>query len=388
MIKIVHVITGLGIGGAEMMLYKILSGSDRQRFSHSVISMLDEGSIGKKIKALGIPVYTLGMKRSIPSPASILRLTIMVRSIQPNIIQGWMYHGNLLSLIASKPIKRRIPVIWNVRQSLYSLSHEKPMTRMVIRCGALLSRYATRIFYNSSTGAGHHEKIGFNSKKSIIIPNGFDSDVFAPSEVARCSVRKELGLDADTLLIGLIARYAAMKDHRTFLKAAALLHKKHPEVHFLLVGSDVTPQNEFLMSLINEGGLVDNIHLLGERHDIPQLTAALDCAALSSFAEGFPNVVGEAMSCGVPCVVTDVGDTAWLVDDTGIVVPPREPEALARAMEGLVEMETEERKSLGKRARQRIVEHFSLHLALGKYEQLYVDLASKLSSTARPKPQI
>jgi glycosyltransferase involved in cell wall biosynthesis len=339
--------------------------------------MLDEGAIGKKIKALEVPVYTLGMKRSIPSPSAMLRLASMVHSVKPDIIQGWMYHGNLLSLIASKPTKRKIPVIWNIRQSLYSLSYEKPITRMVIKCGALLSGYATRILYNSSTGAGHHEKIGYNRGKSLIIPNGFDTDMFSPSEAARYSLRQELGLDADTLLIGLIGRYHAMKDHETFLKAAAKLHETHPTVHFLLAGTDVTVQNQQLSAMFGEGDLSGNVHLLGERNDIPRLTAALDFAALSSFAEGFPNVVGEAMSCAVPCAVTNVGDAAWIVGDTGIVVPPRHPEALASAWAELIGMGTEKRMILGEKARERIIEHYSLPSVVKQYERLYEESANK-----------
>lgn len=372
--KVAHIITCLDTGGAEMMLYKLVSGSDKQQFSHSIISMIDEGTIGKKIRTLGVQVYSLGMKRSIPSPSAIFKLASMLRAIQPDIVQGWMYHGNLLSLIASKLLKVRIPVIWNIRQSLYSLSYEKPMTRMVIRCGALLSGQATRILYNSSTGAGHHGKIGYKADKSIIIPNGFDIETFAPSKDARCAVREELGLDADTTLIGLIGRYHAMKDHGTFLKAAAQLHRRFPAVHILLAGTDVAPQNKQLMSLIRAGELFDYVHLLGERHDIPRLTAALDIASLSSFAEGFPNVVGEAMSCGIPCAVTDVGDAAWVVGDTGIVVPPRNPEALASALGELVEMGTERRKAQGERARQRIIDCFSLAAVVERYEQLYEGL--------------
>ena len=377
MIKVVHVITSLSTGGAEIMLYKIVSGSNRARFSHSVISMLAGGMIGEKLKALDIPVHTLDMKPTIPSPHAVLKLKSIFNTIQPDVIQGWMYHGNLLSLTASTAIKRKITVNWNIRQSLYSLSYEKPMTRMVIRCGALLSGYAARVLYNSSTGAEHHERIGYNKGKRIIIPNGFDTDIFSPSEEARGSVRKELGLYGDCLLIGLIGRYHAMKDHETFLKAATNLHRIHPAVHFLLAGTDVTPQNQQLSSLIREGDLTGNVHLLGERHDIPRLTAALDCASLSSFTEGFPNVVGEAMACAVPCAVTNVGDAAWVVGNTGIVVPPRNPEALASAWKDLIEMDSEKRTILGQKARQRIIEYFSLQSVVKQYELLYEDQVHK-----------
>lgn len=373
--RIVHVITSLNIGGAEMMLYKLLAGSGRNRFSHSVISMLDEGAIGRKIKSLGLPVYALNMRRSLLSLPAVFELARMVRSIRPDIIQGWMYHGNLFSSMASKLLTRRIPVVWNIRQSLYSLSYEKRMTRMVIRCGARLSSQPARILYNSLTGAAHHEGAGYKADKRIVIQNGFDTEVFAPSEYARYTVRKELGLDANILLIGLIGRYHAVKDHETFLNAAALLRNQYSSVHFLLAGKDVTQQNKQLSSQIHDLDLFDNVHLLGERDDIPRLTAALDCAALSSFSEGFPNVVGEAMSSGVPCVVTDVGDAAWVVGDTGIVVPPRNADALALALGKMIEMKAEARRALGRRARRRIMDRFSLAAVVQAYEQLYEGLA-------------
>jgi glycosyltransferase involved in cell wall biosynthesis len=373
--NIAHIITCLDTGGAEMMLYKILSASDRQFFSQSVISLTDEGTIGSRIKGLGVPVYCLGMKHSIPSPSSLLRLAQVVRTIRPGIIQGWMYHGNLLSLLASKVVRQPTPVIWNIRQSLYSLSYEKPLTRMVIRCGAMMSKGVARILYNSSTGARHHGDIGYDSAKSQVIPNGFDTDTFVPSKEARAAVRKELGLDTDALLIGLIGRYHPMKDHGTFLRAAARLHERFPEVYFLLAGSKISPQNEQLQGLISEGGLSDKVRLLGERHDIPRLTAALDCAALSSFAEGFPNVVGEAMSCAVPCAVTDVGDAAWVVGSAGIVVPPRDPEALASAWGELIGMSPEKRMEMGQKGRERIIEHFSLHSVMQQYERIYEEVA-------------
>ncbi len=374
MTKIVHIITGLGTGGSEMMLYKLLSGSDRQRFSHSVISMIDEGTLGNKMKAIGVPVYTLDMKRFIPSPAAMLRLLRMIRTIQPDIIQGWMYHGNLLSLIASKLTNRRVYVMWNIRQSLYSLSYEKRLTRLIIKCGALLSRQVTRILYNSTTSSKHHKAFGYCDDKSIVIPNGFDIDIFAPSDEGSRTVRAALGFDSDTLLIGLIGRYHPMKDHSTFLKAASLLLAKNIEAHFVLAGEGIHINNVQLRTEIERLEITSKTHLLGERNDIPQLIAALDIAVSSSYNEGFPNVIGEAMSCAVPCVVTDVGDSAMIVGDSGIVVSPRDPKALSDAIYDLASMRAQERRYLGNKARQRICENFSLESVVKKYEALFEQL--------------
>ncbi|HXY53914.1 MAG TPA: glycosyltransferase [Nitrospirota bacterium] len=357
-----------------MMLYKLVSGSDRQRFSHIVISMTDKGTLGGKMKALGVPVYTLDMKRSIPSLAAMLRLSRVIRTIQPDVIQGWMYHGNLLSLIASKLTNRRVSVMWNIRQSLYSLSYEKRLTRLIIKCGALMSGQVTRILYNSATSSKHHKAFGYRDDKSIVIPNGFDINSFAPSAEGSRTIRASLGVSADTLLICLIGRYHPMKDHSTFLKAASLLLAKNIEAQFVLAGKGIYAHNVPLQAEIEKLGITKRTHLLGERSDIPQLMAAVDIAVSSSYNEGFPNVVGEAMSCAIPCVVTDVGDSAMIVGDSGIVVPPRDPKALSDALYDLASMGSEQRRYLGQKARNRICENFSLESVVKRYEALFEQL--------------
>ena len=170
-----------------------------------------------------------------------------------------------------------------------------------------------------------------------MIPNCFDTDVFSPSEEARQTILQELGLSSSSTLIGLIGRYHPMKDHYNFIRAADHLSKSHSDVHFLLVGNKVDVDNKELTDFIKSRNLTSKFHLLGERKDINRLTASLDIASSSSyFGEGFPNVIGEAMACGVPCVVTDVGDSGWIIADTGLVIPPRDPEAMASAWRELL----------------------------------------------------
>jgi glycosyltransferase involved in cell wall biosynthesis len=229
-----------------------------------------------------------------------------------------------------------------------------------------------KILYNSKIGAIQHRDFGYQTEKTLVVPNGFDTELFAPSMEARSDVRLELGVAENTILIGLVGRYNPMKDHANFLRAAALLLKSHPDVHFVLSGRGVAWENQALTKLVRVLVLAERVHLLGERHDMPRLAAALDIASSSSaFDEGFPNVVGEAMSCGVPCVVTDVGDSAWVVGKTGRVVPPRDWEALCAAWRELVEMETAARRALGTRARQRVKEQFSIEKVARQYERIY-----------------
>jgi glycosyltransferase involved in cell wall biosynthesis len=375
-IKILHIIGNLGTGGAEMALHNLLSGLNRERFEPTVLSLMSRGAIlGDQIEALETPVHVLGMARGKPSLQAFGRLVKIVRSLQPDIIQGWDYHGNLAATLAGIFASKPAPVLWNIRHTPYNLKVEKRMTSWIIRLGAYLSHIPVRIIYVAQISAIYHEALGYPETRRKIIPNGFDLVRFTPSTETRTSVRSELGLCQDAILIGLIGNFRPEKDHENFLKAAKITIQKWSNVHFLLVGYGVNNSNELLTKLIANNGLSAQIHLLDERHDVPRLTAALDIATSSSWSEAFPNIIGEAMSCGVPCVVTDVGDSAWIVGQTGLVVPPRDPEALAEAWDKILSLDIAERRRLGTQARQRVEECFSLARMIQAYEQIHTEVA-------------
>jgi glycosyltransferase involved in cell wall biosynthesis len=378
--KIIYVITGLSTGGAEIMLYKLLSKINREHFSPVVLSLMDRGTWGDRIEALGVPVYTIGMKPGKPpTPTAIWQLVHTVRHLQPDLIQGWMYHGNLAAQLARILSLQKIPVLWSIHYSISSLASEKRMTATVIKLGADFSKFVTKIIFVSKISKLQHEALGYYSENSGVIPNGFDTFNFTPSVEARLNIRTELGLPEKSFLIGLIGRYHPMKDHANFIQAAAIL-LKNPNIHFIMVGHGVDKENQILHQLIQQLGLFNQIHLLGERRDMPCLTAALDIATSSSaYGEAFPLVVGEAMSCGVPCVVTDVGDSAWIVGNTGRVVPPRDAKSLANAWKELIDLGAEGREALGKAARARIIECFSLDSVVDQYEALYESVSQKLT---------
>jgi len=370
-IKVLHVVNDLAIGGSEMMLYKLLSRVSREKFAPTVISLDGVGKVGERIRQLGIPVHAMSMKPSLLLPFFLLRLIRTARRVNPDLIQGWMYHGNVAAQLAGMFVRRPVLVFWNIRQSLYSLADEKPATAKVIKLGARLSKWPARILNNSSKSVLQHGAIGYETNSTVVIPNGFDTDLFTPSAEACRSVRSELGVSHDTFLIGLIGRYHPLKDHRTFLQAAALLLKNYPDAQFVLAGKQIDWNNEALRGQVQQLGMVERVHLLGERLDMPRLTAALDVATSSSCEEGFPNVIGEAMSCGVPCVVTDVSDLPWIVGDTGRVVSRRDPAALAEAWRELIELSPPARAALGVAARSRVTEWFSLNSVVEQYEALY-----------------
>lgn len=379
-----YVINDLSIGGAEMALYKLLSGTNRKRFVPIVISLIDRGPLRERIEALGIPVLTVRMKPGRPSPLALLRLVRLIKRTRPDLIFGIMYHSCLAVQLARIMLWRRVPVLWNIHDSTAALASEKKLTARVIRlCGAL-SRLPTRIIFVSRAAQSRHAQLGYYTVNSLVIPNGIDIEEFVPSSQARASVRSELGLEEKAFLIGLTGRYHPTKDHANFLKAAALISKAYPETHFLLAGREVDHQNMALCDSIRELGLTERTHLLGERHDIARLAAAVDIFSLSSAGESCPNVIGEAMACGVPCVVTDVGDALWMVGETGTVVPPRTAKALMTAWKEMIDMGRQMRLALGGRARARVIENFQLQAIMSRYEHLYETvLASRAAKRAK-----
>jgi glycosyltransferase involved in cell wall biosynthesis len=379
--KIAHIITSLDKHGAQMMLLKTLSAMDRSRFDSVVISLTDGGALKDRFAAIGVTAHSAGMKKGVPTPGAIYRLARLMKQIKPDLIQGWMYHGNLAGQMASAFSTERAPVVWNIRGSSYDLKKEKAATAAIIWLGARLSGLPKAIINNSLASAIKHEqKLGYRAGNRVIIPNGFDRNQFVPSPEARAELRNELGLPGDALLIGLIARYHPVKDHANFLQAAGLLLSARPQARFVLAGEGVDESKRELRELIAALPVAGRVHLLGERNDMNRVTAALDIATSSSSAEAFPNVIGEAMACGVPCAVTEVGDSAFLVGETGRRVPPRNAQALASAWGELIEMGEQARRELGEEARRRVIEQFSIEAVARSYESLYQQVFSNLKN--------
>ena len=376
--KIVHIITGLNTGGAEMMLFKLLSTTDREEFESEVISLTDIGPLGKKIASMGIRVQALNMRKSPATPFLMLKLIAWLRRIKPDIVQTWMYHADLIGGLSAK-MAGGIPLAWGIRQSNLDSGSSKRTTIWTAKLCARLSQWLPeKIVCCSKASQQVHGILGYAEGKMVMIPNGFDLETFVPDTGARVAVREELGLRHDTPLVGLVGRFDPQKDHHNFTLAATRLQTTNPDTHYLLCGDGIHPQNAELAGWIENAGLSKNFHLLGRRVDIPRLVAALDIAASSSsFGEGFPNVVGEAMACGIPCVVTNIGDSALIVGDTGLVVPPRNPAAFADALNKLLRLSPQACRDLGQKARQRIEENYSLSSIAKQYEALYRNIAEK-----------
>ena len=376
-ISIFFLITSLEVGGAQMMLYKLLSGMDPTRFRVQVVSLidLDLGGLREKFETIPVQLRSLGMRPGIPNPACVLRLARWLRADRPAVLSTWMYHADLIGGLAAK-LAGGIPVVWGIRQGDLSREGNRWLTLQTVKACALMSRWLpARIICNAEASRKVHAAAGYEAEKMIVIPNGSDLTMFKPDEAARRLVRKELEIPEESPIIGLVGRFHPYKDHHNFIRAAALLYRDWPDVHFLLCGDEITSENPHLAAWIRDAGISGRCRLVGRRHDIPRLTAALDIAVSSSFGESFSSVVVEAMSCGIPCVVTDVGDSAFIVGQTGLVVPPQNARELANALRQLIELGHNARISMGMAARCRIQKHFDLPNIVSRYQDLYEELA-------------
>ena len=358
------------------MLANVVSGMwSGGQFEHVVVEMIGGGECGMRIRKRGIRVCSLGMTRGRPSPAAVLRFTRLLRELRPSIVQSWLYHADLLALLAIPVVGAQ--VVWNIR-SAWHLG----IGGVVPRLCAWLSKLPSAVIVNSEAGQRVHAARGYRPRRWCLIGNGFDPSVFKPDQSARTGLRAELGLIADAPLIGLVGRWDPHKDHAMFLVAAAQLSVQRSDVHFALVGEGLTSGNAALCELIDDLNLGKRIHLLGRRTDIPRITAALDVAACTSIAEAFPNVVGEAMCTGVPCVATDVGDCATVLGDSSTIVPARDHAALAAAWSRLLSMDQASRCAKGLEGRARIVKYYSLETVVEQYESLYRELLATNSQRA------
>ncbi len=368
MVTILHLITGLETGGAEGMLARLVTRTDRSRFRSVVVSMTDRGALGPIVAEAGIPLETLGIGRGMIDPRGVTRLIRVLRRYRPDIVQTWLYHADLLGLIVNR-LGLAPRLAWNIRCS--DMAGPMRVRAILGRCSAL----PETVIINSLAGRRFHEGIGYHPRRWAYIPNGYDTQLMRPDDAARSRLRAALGIQPSAIVIGMPARYHRMKDHAAFL-AAARQAAANPDIVFVLLGAGIEPGNPDLVRAIEAEGLLPRLRLLGERADMNAVYPALDIATLSSaFGEGFPNVLAEAMACGVPCVATDSGDSAEILGEFGIIVPPRDPAALARGWQRMIEIGHDGRRQLGLKARARIVEHYDLDRVVPRFEALYGEIA-------------
>jgi glycosyltransferase involved in cell wall biosynthesis len=368
-IRFLCIITGLDMGGAETVLLRILERIDRSRFDPHVISLTTMGEIGPRIRALGISVEALNMRSAVGCVFSYQRLVKRLKELRPNLVFTMMYHANLLGGVAAR--QAGVPAVWGIHNCNLSRHVNKLSTLAVSAVCARLSSSIPEIIISCSEAAKQtHIAHGYVGGKILVIPNGFDLNCFRPDEVARVEMRRELGMAASAPLVGLIGRLDVQKNHLGFIKAISVLHKKLPQAHFLMAGQGVDAGNKVLIRAASQLGVEGACHFLGQRDDIPRVMAALDVLASSSVGEAFPNAIGEAMACGVPCAVTDVGDSAYMVGNTGRIVASGDMAGLADAIAALLLLSGDERRALGDLARKRVEQYFEISRVVKRYEEV------------------
>ncbi len=372
MIKIAHISTGLDTGGAEVQLIRLLEKLDKTKFEMIVISLHEETYLADKIRnELEIPVYSLGLKKN---PLNVRKAYKILKEFNPDVIHGTMYEGGVVGTLFNKFLPKKPPVIWTVHEGLEHYKTEPLRKQLQLRAWSVISNLPDCMMYVSHLNCEQHMDWGFKNRKALVMTNGVDTQTFKPNPTARQKIRDEIGIPQDAFVIGITARFHPVKNHVGFLRAAGILHKSHPDVHFLMVGTDIDNNNTALTDIVDENNMQANVHMLGNREDIPDIVNAYDVAALTSFGEAFPLTLGEAMATAVPCVATNVGDNNFIIEDTGRVVPADNDQALANAWQELVEMDKVEFKRLGESALQRALDNFTLKKQVQAHESLYESL--------------
>lgn len=359
-LRVLHVITGLGVGGAESMLTRLAMLAPPELMVQRVISLTPGGSNRRLLEKAGVSVDDLGMVRNLPSLAALTTLAGEIRDFSPDVVQSWMYHADL-SALAARFLSRRTPrLVWGVRCSDMDTSRYGRRLRQVIDLCAWLSHRPDAVMANSFVGRDAHQALGYHPRLFEVIPNGIDVERFRPDPAKRARVRAELGIAADRPLVAQVARVDPMKDYDGLLAALAMV----PEVDALLVG-------EGTQSLPDRPGL----HRLGRRQDVADLLCAADLIVSSSaFGEGFSNALAEGMACGLPAVTTNVGDARVVVGETGVVVPPGQPEALADGIRQLQRETPDQRVARSRAARQYILDNFAIDIIIRRFATFYSEL--------------
>lgn len=375
-VHVLHIITGLATGGAERSLFNLAVADPDKGFAHSVVSLTGMGHYGPLLRENGVAVHALGITGVASLLAAPIKLGKLVRQIRPDIVQGWMPHGNMAATVVAPMSRRRVRVAWNIRQSLYDLSAEKRATQWMIRGLKTLSQRPDAIIYNSYQAQEHHEGLGFSPRRGIVIPNGFDTYRWKPDAGQRSALRAAIGVGEGGAVGGFVGRFHSLKDVPTFMTASAAALAEVPELHVVMVGDGLTRENSTLEGLFAKLP-PQRFHTLGRRDDIEAILPGFDFFCLSSASEAFPNVLGEAMASGLPSIATDVGDCARLLAGHGRIVPRGDPGKMAEAMIEMARMDIASRAEIGAAARARITTSYGLAATVDAYTQLYDSMVKR-----------
>lgn len=372
---VVHIITGLNDGGAEAALFRLCTAGHDAR--HLVVSLMGPGKYGALLEMAGIPVLCLDMPQGKVRLSALWRLRRFLAETRPDAVQTWMYHADFLGGIAARTAGIR-NLCWGIHNTTLTKGESASTTILISRLCALLSHFVPRaIICCAEKSAEVHADLGYRESIMRVVNNGYNLSQFRPDDQAGQAVRAELGL-GDGALIGFVARFDSQKDHHNLFSALKLLKARRQAPRCLLVGTGMDATNDALAAMVDEFGLSDQLILLGRRDDVAAIMNALDIHVLASLAEAFPNVLAEAMACGTPCISTDVGDAAIILGDTGWIVPPKDPAAMAEVIgRALAERGTSASKKRQQDARHRIETRFSIEQMVEGYRKVWFGEANE-----------
>lgn len=374
--RVVHCITGLSGDGAQRMLLRLAECLQARGVCNHVVSLSRREPFAALFEAQSIPVYALEMKQSMEDVSALWRLRRFLNKVKPNVLQGWMYHANTILSVMRPFLEKPAPLVWNIRRGMDDYRERKFSTRAFIQANRWLSADPEKIIYCTQESREQHEAFGFRGRRGVVLGNGFNTEIFGPSEEQRAIVRARYGVSDGEILIGNIGRDDSAKGREFLFEAFSRLIEKFPAARLFLVGRGMDEANQELRRTLVGRGIVARVILVGEYSPVSELYPAMDILCSSSVAEGFPNVIAEAMSSGVACVATDTGNTRELLEGIGIVVPPR---SAARLVDGLVQVcsePVEARRVRGHRARDRIIAQHSLVRVVDSYVSLYESLGN------------
>lgn len=373
MMKVLHCITGLTGDGAQRMLLRLAESMQEFGVESSVVNLGEEhGVMSDLLRGLGVRVWSLNRHPTVWGALSgVKKLRGVIAQLNPDIVQGWMYHANVTALCAKSGGGANVPTICNIRRGLDDYAERKLKTRLVIQSNALLSRRADGFVYCSLASKVQHEEAGFLCNRTVVIENGFDTNRFKPNPEFRSAIRSEYGIGDEEIVIGNIARFDVAKGHAFLIEAFCTVVANHTPGRLVLIGRGVDQANDSLRALLSQFNCADRVLLLGERDRVENLIPAFDIYCSSSISEGFPNALSEAMACGIVCVATDTGASKQIVGGIGKVVPPRDSEALAEALLEVIKDGEVGRSRSGVLGRERIVNHFGLQSVAQSYVNLY-----------------
>jgi glycosyltransferase involved in cell wall biosynthesis len=330
-----------------------------------VASLYGGGATWERLLTAGVPCSHLKKRFRWDVVGPARRLLQVAGTFRPDAVYSFMPAANVLAALLKSRLHSR-SLVWGVRAANMDWKFYGVFPRFLVRLETALNRRADLIVCNSIAGRRYHAQLGWNETRMAVIENGFDTNALYPDAAAGVSVREEIGTDSRVKVIGVVGRLDPIKDHVTFFRmAAALLRRTDDSFEFWCVGDGQTRYAQELKEETRRLGIADSVRWLGARLDMRAVYSAMDVTCLTSLSEGFPNVVAESMACGTPCVVFDVGDALSIVGKRSLVVPGRDPDALAAAVQRAYSDH-----SLRERVRARIETEFSIATCVDRTEEI------------------